>query len=523
MTRLQLNFGLALALIFCASAPALADTAPLFVITPLFSAPSTTTQGQTITAIYQVLNNSARSFTSLSVVNLQTPVSLSSAIDSSYCNSTALNLSPGASCLLKVQIDTSQLNGNFQWNPKVCADPQKQFYCSQAFNNDQVAMTVSAAIPLSCSSGMYDLTYELSQAWGNNTVASNWGNDILAIAANPSYASCYSGSSPASISWQQTRVLAVADFLVSQKLNYCHHYLPDFLTPTSQQCNSASSDSDTTDIAGCCSLRTDLASGPLYGQVVRWNYTGTGSETATYWQTYNRAWYGMDCTNFTRFIYDFAFGTLFTGDTPGQAGQNSSDPTTFIGPNQQTTDGQLTNSCSPGVLVCGDGTADTGNLCVGHGGDFAEMGLGNYFSIIDSTGTDQYANPEVISMIKENLSLLQPGDIVYIAGSLDTGNPPSAGNPINVTHGVLWLNKTVGYGSDQINPHLIAPDDLCLLPKCNSSGAGNIGNYVIADSHYQGPDYRVFTDFFYLYDLWGVRRIINSGTWAPGTNCNPPD
>lgn len=69
---------------------------------------------------------------------------------------------------------------------------------------------------------------------------------------------------------------------------------------------------------------------------------------------------------------------------------------------------------------------------------------------------------------------------------------------------VLWLGKQVGYGDNDINPALIAPNSLCpaadWLPK--------IGDWVISDSHYQGADYRVLTSCFYLNNLWGVRRVI---------------
>jgi hypothetical protein len=37
----------------------------------------------------------------------------------------------------------------------------------------------------------------------------------------------------------------------------------------------------------------------------------------------------------------------------------------------------------------------------------------------------------------------------------------------------------------------------------------HIGDWVITDSHYQGPDYRILTSCFYLNNLWGVRRVIH--------------
>ena len=37
-----------------------------------------------------------------------------------------------------------------------------------------------------------------------------------------------------------------------------------------------------------------------------------------------------------------------------------------------------------------------------------------------------------------------------------------------------------------------------------------IGDWVITNSHYQGADYRIFTNCYYGEHLWGVRRIVNS-------------
>ncbi|MDI1352824.1 MAG: hypothetical protein PSV35_08710, partial [bacterium] len=73
-----------------------------------------------------------------------------------------------------------------------------------------------------------------------------------------------------------------------------------------------------------------------------------------------------------------------------------------------------------------------------------------------------------------------------------------------VTHVVIWTGKQVGLGAIDNNPAQIAPNGLC--PE--QSWLPHIGDWVIIDSHYQGPDYRVITPCFYLNNLWGIRRII---------------
>ena len=502
-----------------AEKPQQTTASPLFVITPLVSAPSTTFQGTTITVIYQIINNTGFNLNNISVVNLPTNVTQVTTGNAGYCNSNPFSLASSASCLFKVEINTNNINHSFQWNPKVCTDSAKPFYCAEAYPSDQVAITIIPSLLQSCDTNFADITYELAQSWDDGVLNPGWGYSPRSITMDPNFQSCTTGSG--GTTWQQKRVIAVADFWVKQKINYCHHYSSDYLTPAALRCDSAS-DGPSGANGGCCSLRPNLQpTSPQYGQIVRWNYSGTDSQTAQYWQQFTRLWYGTDCTNFTRLVYNFAFGTLTTGKTSAQAGQDPNNPSNDISPNQQTSGNQLNYSCAPGSLVCGDGTVDQGGntFCAGHGGPFATNNVGNYFSLIDSNGNSQSSNPTIVAMAKSQLSVLLPGDLVYIAGSLDTGSPSDT-----VTHAVIWTGKVVGYGPDDINPSLIAPDELCTpASHCNWQGTANLGAWVIIDSHYQGADYRVFTDFFYLYDIWGVRRIIGSSVWVPGYNCNPPD
>ncbi len=34
----------------------------------------------------------------------------------------------------------------------------------------------------------------------------------------------------ADATWQRQRIIAAADYWIKQKLNYCHHYLPNYAT-----------------------------------------------------------------------------------------------------------------------------------------------------------------------------------------------------------------------------------------------------------------------------------------------------
>lgn len=42
------------------------------------------------------------------------------------------------------------------------------------------------------------------------------------------------------------------------------------------------------------------------------------------------------------------------------------------------------------------------------------------------------------------------------------------------------------------------------------SVANNLGNWIITDSHYQGPDFRASTNCFYRNQVWGVRRVLGA-------------
>lgn len=494
-------------------------TTPLFVITPLLSAPSTTIAGNIVTVIYQVINNTGKNFPAASLVNLQPGIAMVNNGNPTYCNTNPFSLAAGATCLLKVSINTQYFQNNVTWNPKICTEGQRKMYCSQAYPSDQVAMTLLPPVSSTdCTANSANITFSLIQTWVNGTLTQGWGYSPISIPMNPAYTPCTTGA--AGVTWMQNRVVDVASFWVRQKINYCHHYSSDYATPVNERCDSAV-DGPTGANGGCCSLRPNLVkNSPTYGKIIRWNYSGRDSETAEYWTQFARLWYGVDCTNFTRLVYNMAFGTLMTGKTSAQAGQTPNVPANEIAPNQQTAGNQLNYFCAPGQLVCGDGTMDAGGntFCAGHGGEFAANGVGNYFSLINASGVSQSRNETVTAMAKSQLDKLQPGDIVYIAGDLDTGEAGTA-----VTHGVIWTGKKVGYGPNDINPSLIAPDELCTpAVHCDWTGEANIGQWVIIDSHYQGADYRVFTNYFYLYDTWGVRRIAGS-TWYPGYNCGPPD
>ncbi|MDX1901230.1 MAG: hypothetical protein SFW66_04380 [Gammaproteobacteria bacterium] len=496
------------------SAHCFAGSTPIFLVTPNISVQSSLMNGEIGSAVYQVTNNTQYTLSNIGLAQMPagiTPDTSSVSSNSQYC-SNPFTLTAGSSCLLKVTLDTSQLSGGVSSGPIICYSQSTPIYCSQPYTPDRLNMSVTQdPIPQDCDSNYANFNYELSQNFDSTSVFSaGWGpgrNPLPLSPSNPDLTNC---PTSAGVTWEQKRVIAAAAFWIAQKLNYCHHYNPDYATPTSLRSASGTD-------GGYCNPAVDTMPGSVYyGQQARWNYSGEGSETANNWVNNNQMWYGMDCSNTTSFIYNFAFGTNttlgipFDSKTNFQAGQegcpgNINCPQDNLSPNQQNVGsfaGQyLDNASRAGYLVCVDGTVDansgpnsagTPTLCAGHGG---------YLSGINSSGT--FTKTVTVAQVA---AVLQPGDMLYIAGAGPDPQPNPDGSTSEVTHVIMWTGKQVGTGADNIDASLVAPNDAPCADQ--SIWQPNTGDWLIADSHYQGYDYRVLTTCFYLNDLWGVRRVI---------------
>lgn len=452
---------------------------PVFSVNPLLPAQSQLLTNEIGTAIYQITNNTNYTLNNI-VLNL--PAGITQVLDAgvSYCG-TSLSLASHSACLVKLRLDGNALQGSFQGGPIVCYSANRPIFCSQPLTNDQLATTsVSQSIPSSCDANVANFNYTLTQNFAANiTPDPTWGPYINTFAFSPSQPDLRNCPASGGITWQQQRVLAAAAFWISKKLNYCHHHVPDWPTPVDNR-------GATLHQGGYCSPKIDLMPGSVYyGQAVRWNYSGQNSETLTNWQQNNFMWYGWDCSNYTAFLYDFALGIVFTGETGWQAGQAEDNSQTTLSPNQQTPGNVLANPNAAGVLVCADNTLEVSHSCAGHGG---------YISVINSSGG---RDPNAVT--DSMLEALHPGDLLFIAANLENGTPDS-----EVTHVVMWTGKKVGNTANDISANVIAPNSLCL----QSQWQPHSGDWVITDSHYQGPDYRILSNCFYRSNIWGVRRVI---------------
>ncbi len=486
---------------------------PVFLLAPIVTGPEQLTAGQNGTAIYQVFNNSPQNLTNIGLVNLPGGASYIPSAGDQYCSST-FNLAAGAACLIKIQMN-SPTTGNIQGGPKVCFPATRPIYCSQPLNVDQLATQVTPGpVATTCQGNITNFNYELSQPFDTTPINPYWGpsrNKLLLSPANPNLTNCPTTnlSDSTGITWMQNRVIAAEEFWVKQKLNYCHHHVPDWQTPA--VVNNIPRDQLATSTypgspGGQCSSLTNIMPGSVYyNQAVRWNYNGTGSETNTNWLNNNLRWYGVDCSDFTSFIYNFSFGIQFNSDTGYQAGQKNDGTQDTLYPNKQTLVHHLQpfNNSDPdspaGVLVCKDGSTEQENPeCGGYG-------TNGYFSVFlypNASADPQKPAPTASNITESMLNYLQPGDLIFLGFAGKEGNNPTS----MVTHVITWTGKKIGYGTNDVNPSLIAPQTLC-TPDPNA-WKPKIAAWVIIDSTYQGPDFRMFADCPYKDNIYGVRRVI---------------
>jgi len=496
---------------------------PVFLVTPNTRVMPQLARSQLGTAIYQVINNSNRTLSNISLKNLPLGITQVANPGPDYCTSLTTLNGAGSLCLIELQINSS-VSGNVNGGPVICAGGG--LFCSQPYVLDQLSMQVTPG-PLSqtCDANIANFSYELTQPFDSGTIDPgtifSWGparNQLFLSPSNPNLTGCTTTdpTNTDGISWMQMRVLSAEHFWVGQLLNYCHHHVTDFYTPPTSYGAPRTTIQPT--LGGYCSTATSLAPAN-YGQQIRWNYSGTGSETANNWVNKNRMWYGVDCSDFTSFIYNFAFGIQFNSDTGYQAGQANNGTQDDLLPNTQTSGSLLgipTYSVpandAAGLLLCKDGTVETRSglstdYC-GSGPSGPVPSNNGYFSVFlypQPVTTDRhFPEPTPGNITPAMLELLKPGDLIYLGFSPDSGKHGDGNNPTSVvTHVITWTGKKIGYGPNDVNPAQIAPESVC-----PTNWQPQIGDFAIIDSHYQGPDYRDFTPCFYQNNIWGVRRVI---------------
>lgn len=383
--------------------------------------------------------------------------------------------------------------------------------CNSGSSSDS---STSNNVPLSCVINIANFSSLESTSLIGTPTGTTWGPNLANLPFPEGLAYCQQY-----LSSNQGRILSAAKYWVSQKVNYCHHHVPTWIpslessyTPSVQ----ASYES--------CSMNTDIMPPVPAESFIRWNYSGTGSESANAWAFSFAGYYqgnygnGLDCSDYSRLLYSYAESIIFTSAISPQAGQGNEQEslapnmTGFVDSNESDINGLY----SAGNLVCADGTlapprgGANSSSCNGHGG---------YISVFNSDGS--YNESAITDTI---LNVLQPGDLLYVSGC--ASDPTASSDSLCnydprqlVTHVIVWTGQKIG-SSLYITESMIAPEsDKDVYGQINGqcgtesnpyfwSVANNMGNWIITDSHYQGPDFRAFTYCFYRNQIWGVRRVL---------------
>lgn len=140
----------ALTFFLCALASPVFAAGNLFSVVAVTKAPTTISAGRTGVAYYKVTNNVGKTFTNLGVKDLpsgitQNPVGAGLTDGLVTCRE-PFTLSPGGSCLLKLNIDGSALTGHVSTGPVVCE--MGTSYCSSpGSRGDVLNITKQTSVP----------------------------------------------------------------------------------------------------------------------------------------------------------------------------------------------------------------------------------------------------------------------------------------------------------------------------------------------------------------------------------------
>lgn len=104
---------------------------------------------------------------------------------------------------------------------------------------------------------------------------------------------------------------------------------------------------------------------------------------------------------------------------------------------------------------------------------------------------------------KDDQDKLKAGDLLYIAKN-------SSSNPLSISHVIIWTGYKLGdpgFSQDEIVSHLDPAKKNDYIKAIKDSQDKKKPVYIIADSHYAGPNFRPFVSWY--YDAFShARRII---------------
>lgn len=275
-----------------------------------------------------------------------------------------------------------------------------------------------AAMPAGCrASASADFSFRNTlQQYPTGGADSRWGPRLNWY---PQVSAAQVPNSCNPTAWAWARMQAAILQTISYDLNYCHHHAPFWTTPSQYRVWCDRSEPDTDQEKCSCSK--------------------AGSNKAN-------AWRGVDCSSYTTYLFNYAFGYY---------------PTSAIG-------SQACAATAPGRL------------------------LGSISS-------------------PSNLSLLAPGDLLFITPSRKGRAPP-----LRVSHVIMWTGWTVDFSKGSTSPlanatlvaNLSASQRASTVACIDAAAAAGQPVYVITDSHHAGPALRPFCGW-YQSSFSHARRVVN--------------
>nr|WP_051180539.1 hypothetical protein [Caballeronia insecticola] len=323
--------------------------------------------------------------------------------------------------------------------------------------------------------------------WASFTTVSSWGPLAGQYGAIQPPAGCSDIDT-----FQRELVMAVENFWVDQNINYCHHHIPGWLPPD----DSALADPKYRNASAGSTSGAKGSSTQKYGMTCTAQRSGIdgsqivqrkGQSSATALPVAQVQWHGVDCSDFTAWVYNFA--GLTKDHTEVETGISTQACMTPAG---AASTPQWASPAQIGVLL--------------------DINHGNF----DTTS-----------------KLLLPGDLLYITLSPPKKNgvaiPETATSTIGLSHVVTWTGKKwselrngpEGWRYDPAHigePGSRLGGDLAyILGDDDVLGAlTKLDPYMIIDSHYAGPAYRPFYGW-YRGSVSNVRRIVG----ADAVRANP--
>ena len=178
---------------------------------------------------------------------------------------------------------------------------------------------------------------------------------------------------------------------------------------------------------------------------------------------------GVDCSNFTALVYNYATGYRMSSAIRTQAGQTGT-ALAYDTPNLQSQATRDGLELAGGKLVREDGTVD------------GQASSARFLSAFDNNG-NLGAAPSFAMLA----STLRPGDLLYFSWGSD-------GDPQRVRHAAIWTGQKIG-------------TDVPLSHVTSTGGVGANGDWLLVHGG-AAIQLKGMPDIYRTY-LWGVRRVIN--------------